>query len=210
MRAADNGRDEILELLFPRGIPPEMLDAALYTSADREHESTVKLLLQFGASPNAEGPVYGCALSASAYDGTTEIMKLLVENGADVNKRGGEYGNPLQAAAWCGDAENVKYLLDHGAVVNTEPVGKYGHALQATSDAKTIRLLLEHGADVNAYGGEYGYAIIGAVEEGDSEVSARVIEVTRRAESASLTRFQTIGCQDLLRVQCGRESSWRQ
>lgn len=173
MRAADYGRDEVLKLLFPRGIEPQMLDEALYLSTDHEHESTVKLLLEFGASPNAEGQIYGCALSASAYDGTTEIMKMLIEKGADVNKTGGEYGNPLQAAAWCGNAENVKLLLDHGAVVNTEAVGKYGHALQGTSDVETIRLLLEHGADVNAYGGKYGYAIIGAVEEGDSDVSQR-------------------------------------
>lgn len=56
MLAADYGRDEVLKLIFPRGITQEELDQALYLSADHEHESTVKLLLEFGADPNAEGP----------------------------------------------------------------------------------------------------------------------------------------------------------
>lgn len=43
---------------------------------------------------------YGCTLTASAFDGTTNIMKSLIEAKADVNKRGGDYGTPLQAAAY--------------------------------------------------------------------------------------------------------------
>lgn len=43
---------------------------------------------------------YGCTLTASAFDGTTNIMKALIDAKADVNKRGGDYGTPLQAAAY--------------------------------------------------------------------------------------------------------------
>lgn len=57
MLAADYGRDEVLKLLFPRGMSQEKLDEALFVSADHEHEETVKLLLEFGADPNAEGPM---------------------------------------------------------------------------------------------------------------------------------------------------------
>jgi ankyrin repeat protein len=55
MLAATYGRDDVLKLLYARGMSQEKLDAALYDAADHEHEQTVKLLLDFGASPNAEG-----------------------------------------------------------------------------------------------------------------------------------------------------------
>lgn len=54
--AAFYGRTEVLKLLFPRGIDQEQLDKALYQATDNEHEETVRLLLDFNASPDAEGP----------------------------------------------------------------------------------------------------------------------------------------------------------
>ncbi|KAF2867482.1 ankyrin repeat-containing domain protein [Massariosphaeria phaeospora] len=171
MLAAFYGRDEVLKLLFPRGISQEKLDEALYKACDNENEETTKLLLEFGANPDAEGAEYGCALTASAFDGTENILRALLEKGADANKRGGTYGTALQAAALDGDVDIVKLLLKHGAKVNTEPIGTYGTPLQAacyTGDEDTIRVLLEHHADINAYGGEYGYAIVAAVSESDT------------------------------------------
>ncbi|KAH7115871.1 ankyrin repeat-containing domain protein [Dendryphion nanum] len=179
MIAADYGRDEILNLLITRGIPQNQLDTALFNAADREHDDTVKLLLEFGASPNAEGPEFGHALAASAYDGTTDILRALIEKGADVNKRGGDYGTALIAASFFGDVDNVRLLVEHGAQVNTEPLGIYGYALQAacyTGDLETIRYLLEQGANINAYGGKYGFAIIAAVDEGDSNAVKLLLE----------------------------------
>lgn len=56
--AASYGRDDVLELLQKRGTNQEMLNTALYEATDHEHESTVSLLLKFGADPNAEGQEY--------------------------------------------------------------------------------------------------------------------------------------------------------
>ena len=53
--AASFGRDDVLELLEKRGTNAEMLNLALYNASDQERESTVNLLLRFGADPNAEG-----------------------------------------------------------------------------------------------------------------------------------------------------------
>ncbi|KAI4644465.1 hypothetical protein J4E93_006368 [Alternaria ventricosa] len=169
--AAFYGRTEVLKLLHPKGIDQTQLDEALYQATDNEHLETVKLLLDFGANPDTEGPTYGFALAASAYDGTADIMKALLDKGANVNKRGGDYGTCIQAAAWHGDADNVRLLLERGAELNTEPIGYYGTELQAavhTGDEDTIRLLIEEGADVNAFGGHFSYAIVAAVEQGDS------------------------------------------
>ena len=56
--AATYGRDDVLELLQQRGTNAEMLNTALYDASDQEMESTVNLLLKFGADPNAEGKEY--------------------------------------------------------------------------------------------------------------------------------------------------------
>ena len=53
--AASYGRDDVLELFEGRGPTPEMLKDALYHSSDQERESTVNLLLNLGADPDAEG-----------------------------------------------------------------------------------------------------------------------------------------------------------
>lgn len=177
--AAFYGRTEVLKLLHPKGIDQAQLDEALFQATDNEHLDTVKLLLDFGADPDTEGPTYGFALAASAYDGTTDIMKALLAKGANVNKRGGDYGTCLQAAAWFGDVDNVQLLLDHGAKLNTEPIGYYGNELQAavhTGNEETIRLLIKEGADVNAFGGHFSYAIVAAVEQGDSTATRILLE----------------------------------
>ena len=184
--AATHGRDDILELLEQCGTNAEMLNAALYDASDQERESTVKLLLKFGANPNAEGKEYvyycvvrfnklnythryGNALQAAAFDGSTGIVETLLAYKADVNMQGGDYGTALQAAALHGHEDIARILLDHGAHVNfDEPVGLYGSALQAAcsyQDANLVELLISHGAIINAYGGMYGSPIAAAVDE---------------------------------------------
>lgn len=56
--AASYGRDDTLELLQKRGTNQDMLNRALFDASDHEHESTVGLLLKFGADPDAEGQEY--------------------------------------------------------------------------------------------------------------------------------------------------------
>jgi ankyrin repeat protein len=60
--AAYYGRTEVLQTLFDLDINGELRDNyqrrddALYQATDNEHEETVRLLLEHGANPNAEGP----------------------------------------------------------------------------------------------------------------------------------------------------------
>lgn len=56
--AAYYGRNDILEVLRKLGTTQEMLDIALYHASDQERQTTVDLLLKFGADPDAEGEKY--------------------------------------------------------------------------------------------------------------------------------------------------------
>lgn len=58
LNAASYGRDDILELLQSRGMNQDILNTALYDASDHEHESTVGLLIKFGAHSDAEGQEY--------------------------------------------------------------------------------------------------------------------------------------------------------
>lgn len=58
LHAASYGRDDILELLQTRGTNQDILNTALYEASDHEHESTVGLLIKFGAHSDAEGQEY--------------------------------------------------------------------------------------------------------------------------------------------------------
>ena len=58
LHAASYGRDDIVELLQRCGTNQDMLNTALYEASDHEHESTVGLLIKYGADPDAEGEEY--------------------------------------------------------------------------------------------------------------------------------------------------------
>ncbi|KAL8920307.1 MAG: hypothetical protein Q9172_004567 [Xanthocarpia lactea] len=177
--AAKYGRDDILRLLQKRGTSRELLNRALYDAVDQERQTTVDVLLKFGADPNAEGEEYGNALIAAAFDCTEGIVKSLLGHKANVNTQHNKYGNALQVAASFGNLVIAQLLLDHGAHVNTNAVGDYGSALQAacySGNKKLVELLLQWGAEVNARGGEYEYPIIAAAAEGRGDIVEILID----------------------------------
>lgn len=74
--AASHGRDDVLELLQKRGTNQDMLNRALYDASDHEHESTVGLLLRFGADPNAEGQEYEFAYPSCRIEVLTWLLQV--------------------------------------------------------------------------------------------------------------------------------------
>ncbi|KAH7138655.1 ankyrin repeat-containing domain protein [Dendryphion nanum] len=155
------------------------LDDALYEATDNEKESTVRKLLELGASANATGEVYGNALTAAAYDGTINMVKMLLDAGAEIES---DSGWALQTAAGEGHTEVVLELLSRGANVNsltTDHRFPQGTALQAaveSSKESLVELLLEKGADPNLGAGEYTCPIIGAARKAEADILAIIVK----------------------------------
>ncbi|EXJ62786.1 hypothetical protein A1O7_03225 [Cladophialophora yegresii CBS 114405] len=146
---------------------------ALQAACANGHEQMAKLLVESGASINAQGGRY-------VVYGHEGIVRLLLKEGADVNAQGGIYGSPLQAAAATSHESIVRLLLKEGADVNAQG-GHYNSALQAAaakSHESIVRLLLKEGADVNAQGNDYNYnsALRAAAVRGNEGIVRLLLE----------------------------------
>lgn len=122
----------------------------------------IKMLVENGASVNAQGGLYGNPLQAAASRWKSlELVQFLVEKGAIINAQGGHFGYSLQAAAWEGELDVVKFLLENGADINAQG-GGYGNALQAAAyrqQINVVKFLVENGVQVSEQGGMYGNAL---------------------------------------------------
>lgn len=124
----------------------------LYYASLRGLPVSVKMLIEKGASVNAQGGYCGNALQAASYKGFEDVVQILLNNNVDVNALGGKYLHALQAASVAGHESIIQMLLDKGADVNIQG-GEHGTALQAAAywgREVVVQILLGQGADVNA------------------------------------------------------------
>ncbi|KAH9046631.1 ankyrin repeat-containing domain protein [Lactarius hengduanensis] len=99
-------------------------DAISYDDADPEKEKVgvVRLLLEYGADPNACDDNYTPLHEASS-KGFLEIARVLLSYGANVDEKDGEGRTPFEVASLKGHDEMGKLLLEHGAVTAVTYIG---------------------------------------------------------------------------------------
>ena len=162
---------------------------ALMHAASEGHTEIVKLLLAKGAEVNAQTDE-GTALMMAVRAGRAEIVKLLLDAGAELNTkhRVGDTalimsagrsipemnppsGQPLPVPS----AEIMSLLLAKGADANLG--GQWGHTplMEANTDAK-VKLLVAAGGHVNATDEAGETALIHAVDRGETEVVAALLQ----------------------------------
>lgn len=120
-------------------------------SSQSRRDSTIKLLLENGASVNqctkdGVSPLFTAC--SNGYDSTVE---LLLNHRANIHICTKNSKNPLHAACEKGHHRTVKMLLKYGADINICMENKVSPLLLAClkGHENTVQVLLENGADVN-------------------------------------------------------------
>jgi ankyrin repeat protein len=119
-----------------------------------------RLLLSRGADPNVTSGDCETPLAAAARHSRDTMLKELLDYGADPNL--GD-STAVVSAAYVGYNEGMLMLIEHGANIHVQDgvPGKALHEAARNTHIDMVKLLLDKGVDVNAFGGEYGYAILG-------------------------------------------------
>lgn len=95
-----------------------MRPSPLIKSIDSNSVEVAALLLDLGADPNRDVPVWGTPLSVACCGGEMAIIEELLRRGADINLPPVVQGCPIEQAAWTRNEELVDFLLTRGADPN--------------------------------------------------------------------------------------------
>jgi ankyrin repeat protein len=149
MRAAYEGRPEVVDVLVARGAEIGLFEAAALGRVDLLRERVGRSKKR----ANAFAPDGFTPLHLAAYFGHAEAAALLLDRGADVAARSKNrrlFGlTPLASAAAGRHAEVVELLLARGADPNAGQPGGWRplHWAALNGDLRMARALVQHGAD---------------------------------------------------------------
>ncbi len=151
----------------------------------------MKLLLQWGADPNAtdEGGDNLLMRVLSGYSGTRDeldtIAPLLLDHGLDVNTKNRNGKTALWLACFWGRLNLVEFLIQRGAYIHevdeaTETplvvVMQGGNTALPGQHKEIARLLIENGADVNTKDGFGDTVLMFACEQGHLDLADFLLE----------------------------------
>lgn len=160
MQAVQKKSYSVMEQLLDRGVTPDSVtDINLLREAvlNRDPES-VRLLLLFGADPNAIDKHGFTPLFSATELGFVDGAKMLIKYGADPNTSAGpEADTPLALAVLDSKVELVQLFLMYGGDAN-RIMANGNTVLIRAIDRKTpkrlIELVLNYGGDANGKNGE--------------------------------------------------------
>ncbi|KAJ3093695.1 Serine/threonine-protein kinase plk1 [Phlyctochytrium bullatum] len=118
--AAVYGHEDVVSFLIERGADVNCSDdllknTPLMEAAEREHLQVVQVLVENGASIEAENQNGQTPLYLAVSEGHADIVRFLLDKGADVNRCNAYNKTPLVEAASRGHLRAVQALVDRGA-----------------------------------------------------------------------------------------------
>ena len=87
----------------------------LHLACKQDNRETVKVMLSYGANPNAMNKHKQTPLHTASQGGCPELCQLLIEKGAKVNAMDGNGDTALQVTLQKGNLKTAELLLDNGA-----------------------------------------------------------------------------------------------
>ncbi|KAI0880909.1 ankyrin repeat-containing domain protein [Annulohypoxylon maeteangense] len=153
--AVDTSNHKLLEQLLDRGVSPNNgPDAHILNHAILRHDSeAVRILLLFGADPNAPDTRNVTPLYLSVEESFREAVIMLMKYGADANSTAGpESESPFAMSVLEDKFDLARILLTYGGDVNHILANGDTALLAAIIKKRTRRIidmLLEYGSDAN-------------------------------------------------------------
>jgi ankyrin repeat protein len=161
-QAITHGQTDMVKALLEKGAEVNIKDGwfgwtPLYMAIRRPSDKLadpeiIKLLLEYGADPDAESGSGHTPLKAACYSDCLEAAKLLLDYGADVNTLRKPGSSMLNYAVLVGNVGLVELLLDYG--IDLDDVTNRGEtALDMAVNrgcADIAEILRKHGAKTSA------------------------------------------------------------
>ncbi|KAI1656011.1 ankyrin repeat-containing domain protein [Daldinia decipiens] len=156
LSAVDSGNHKLVEQLLDRGVSPDSSpEAHILNQAITRHDAEiVRVLLLFGADPNAPDNRNMTPLLLAVEESFRDAVIMLLKYGADPNLAAGpEFETPFAISVVEDKSDLTRILLTYGGDVNHTLTSGDTALMAAIIKKRTKRvidMLLEYGSDANA------------------------------------------------------------
>ncbi|KAI1385138.1 ankyrin repeat-containing domain protein [Hypoxylon trugodes] len=180
--AVDSGNHKLAEQLLDRGASPNNgSDVHILNQAIARHDSeTVRILLLFGADPNAPDNRNITPLHLAVEESFRDALIMLLKYGADPNLAAGpESETPFIMSVIEDKFELTRILLMYGGDVNHVMINGDTALMTAIIKKRTkkiIDMLLQYGSDTNTKNREGHTPLFEAIQSGRLEIVTSLLD----------------------------------
>lgn len=174
--ASENGFAQAVKLLLYRNASLSaegFYGSAIQSAAFKGHETTVKALLDFGASVDTAVGVFGTPLQIATSKGHKRIVELLLDSGADINACSATNPFALEAAILAHHEDLVKTLLSCGKtrsgsyhVIGRQQICRAIYVTSCCGQHRILKLLFQSKAAISLSHTESTSALEAAAKRG--------------------------------------------